>query len=86
MQKVEIEELKSRLSEYVGRAAGGEHILVTNRGESVAELVPLTPTRRKLLRFAEEGELSWNGGKPKGARGIVVRGEPVADTVIRERR
>lgn len=86
MQKVGIKELKSRLSEYVGRAAGGEHILVTDGGEPVAEPVPLTPTRPKLLRLAEDGKLSWNGGKPKGARGIVVRGEPVADTVIRDRR
>ena len=86
MNKVGIKELKSRLSEYVGRAAGGEHILVTDRGEPVAELVPLSPTRRKLLRLAEEGELSWNGGKPKGARGIVARGEPVSETVIQDRR
>lgn len=86
MNKVGIKELKSRLSEYVGRAAGGERILVTDRGEPVAELVPLTPTRRKLLRMAQEGELSWNGGRPKGARGIVVRGEPVSETVIRDRR
>jgi len=85
MQKVGIKELRSRLSEYVGRATGGEHILVTDRGVPVAELVPLTPIRRKLLRLADEGELSWNGGKPTGARGIVVRGESVSDTVIRDR-
>ncbi|HEX7180553.1 MAG TPA: type II toxin-antitoxin system prevent-host-death family antitoxin [Thermoanaerobaculia bacterium] len=86
MAKVGIKELKAKLSEYVERARGGETVVVTDRGEPVAELVPLSPTRRKLLQLAEEGELSWNGGKPKGLRGIVVRGEPVSETVIRARR
>ncbi len=39
--EVGIRELKSRLSEYVGRAAKGERIVVTDRGREVAELVPL---------------------------------------------
>lgn len=37
---VGIRELKSRLSEYVARAAGGEVIVVTDRGRPVAELTP----------------------------------------------
>ena len=35
---VGIRELKAHLSEYVRRAAGGEHILVTHRGKPVASL------------------------------------------------
>jgi prevent-host-death family protein len=84
--KVGIEELKSRLSEYVERASSGEPILVTDGSEPVVEMVPISPTRRKLLQLTEAGELSWNGGKPKGLRGIVVRGEPISDTVVRNRR
>lgn len=86
MAKVGIEELKARLDEYVERARGGETVIVTEQGEAVAELSPLSETRRKLLELDSEGELSWNGGKPKGLRGIVVRGEPISDTVIRSRR
>lgn len=86
MAKVEIEELKARLGEYVGRARGGETMIVMDRGEPVAELIPLSPTRRKLLELAEKGEVSWDGGKPKRLQGVVVRGEPVSDTVIRSRR
>lgn len=86
MAKVSIEELKARLNEYVERASTGEPVLVTNRGEPIAELIPISPTRRKLLELAEAGEVSWNGGKPKGLRGIVVRGEPISETVIRNRR
>lgn len=35
---VGIRELKARLSEYVRKAAGGEQILVTDRGKPVARL------------------------------------------------
>ncbi len=38
MRVVGIRDLKARLSEYVKRARAGEEILVTDRGEVVAEL------------------------------------------------
>ena len=37
---VGIRDLKSKLSEYVARAAGGEEIVVTDRNRPVARLVP----------------------------------------------
>jgi prevent-host-death family protein len=86
MRAVGIKDLKAKLSEYVGEARRGERILVTERGEPVAELVPLSPERIALLRGAAHGDVGWSGAKPKGLRGVVVRGEPVADTVIRDRR
>lgn len=85
MTKVGIKELKAKLSEYVERARDGEMVVVTDRGEPVAELVPLSPMKRRLLQMVDAGELSWGGGKPKGLRGIVVRGEPMSDTVIKAR-
>lgn len=39
--RVGIQELEARLSEYVKRAARGEHFLVTDRGKPVARLVSL---------------------------------------------
>lgn len=86
MAKVGIEELKARLDEYVERARGGETVIVTDQGEPVAELSPLSETRRKLLELAVEGAVSWDGGKPARHKGIVIRGEPISDTVIRSRR
>jgi prevent-host-death family protein len=83
---VGIKELKTRLSEYVDRTREGERFLVTDRGEPVAELVPLSPERMALSKLAEEGAVEWGGGKPKGLRGIVIRGEPVSETIIRDRR
>lgn len=40
MKAVGIRELKSRLSEYIRLARRGESVLVTDRGEVVAELRP----------------------------------------------
>ena len=40
MRKVGVRELKNRLSEYLRHARAGETVLVTDRGEVVAELVP----------------------------------------------
>lgn len=40
MEEVGIKALKNHLSRYVRAAAGGRTVLVTDRGEVVAELVP----------------------------------------------
>ena len=49
-----IRELKAHLSEYVGRAAAGERIIVTDRGKPVAQLSALDD-RSALERGIEEG-------------------------------
>ena len=40
MKTVGVRELKDRLSEYLRRVGSGERVLVTDRGEVVAELAP----------------------------------------------
>jgi prevent-host-death family protein len=40
MKTVGVRELKNRLSEYIRRAKSGEGVLVTDRGQVVAELTP----------------------------------------------
>lgn len=45
MKAVGLKVLKNRLSEYVRLASKGEIILVTDRDQVVAELVPPSPTR-----------------------------------------
>jgi antitoxin (DNA-binding transcriptional repressor) of toxin-antitoxin stability system len=40
MKTVGVRELKNRLSEYIRRARAGEAVLVTDRGQIVAELGP----------------------------------------------
>ncbi|MBP2669895.1 MAG: antitoxin, Phd family [Deltaproteobacteria bacterium] len=86
MISVGVRELKARLSRYVGIARGGEEVVVTARGREVAILVPVTKGRMALLRLSEDGEARMPRGKPKGARGVKVKGKPVANTVLEGRR
>lgn len=52
MRSVGLKLLKNRLAEYVRLAASGETILVTDRDQVVAELVPPRPSRSPLLSDA----------------------------------
>lgn len=64
MKTVGLRELKNRLSEYVREVRSGEGVLVTDRGEVVAELVPpnhLTEGRgvpSGLVALAKTGRLT----------------------------
>ncbi len=86
MEAVGLEQLKSHLSEYVARARDGEPIIITDRGREVAVLESLSPSRRAMLALRSAGKVSWNGGKPSGLRGYAIRGEPLAQTVLEQRR
>jgi prevent-host-death family protein len=61
MKTMGIRELKKRLSEAVRAMQAGEHVLVTDRGTVVAELVPAGPWQTDpkgpagLARLAERG-------------------------------
>lgn len=64
MKRVGLRELKNRLSEYVRAVRSGEWVLVTDRGEIVAELIPprQEPEHRdlssSLLALAKKGQLT----------------------------
>ncbi|MEO6487692.1 MAG: type II toxin-antitoxin system prevent-host-death family antitoxin [Thermoanaerobaculia bacterium] len=64
MKTVGLRELKNRLSEYVREVRSGEGVLVTDRGEVVAELIPpgqVTDWRRVpsgLVALAKSGRLT----------------------------
>jgi prevent-host-death family protein len=86
MEAVGIKTLKAQLSKYVAKARSGERIIITDRGEEVAELGPLSPTRQAVQALAHRGQLQWNGTKPTGLKGVRVGGDTVAETVIEDRR
>jgi prevent-host-death family protein len=54
MRTVGLKVLKNKLSEYVRAAASGETVLVTDRGQIVAEIVP-HKTETGLTPFQERG-------------------------------
>ncbi len=86
MQTIGLRELKTHLSEYVGRSRDGERIVITDRGREIAELTPLSATRKAMTALRESGRVTWSGSKPKGLRGLLARGQSIAKTVIEDRR
>jgi prevent-host-death family protein len=88
--KVSARALENRLDEYLVRVRTGERMVVTVRGELVAEMTPIGGSRRwseqALARMVERGELTRPRGK--GLEDIEpahARGRPVSDTVLEER-
>lgn len=89
MTTVGIKMLKERLSEYVAMARAGERIVITDRGEAVAEMGPLSPERRALKRALAAGTLRWSGRKPRiepAPAGPSAPGETVAQALLEDRR
>jgi antitoxin (DNA-binding transcriptional repressor) of toxin-antitoxin stability system len=79
MRAVGLKVLKNKLSEYVRLAAAGETILVTDRDEVVAELVPPRGGRSALLADALLGEAVRKGWMTPPA--IAATGPPPRDPV-----
>jgi prevent-host-death family protein len=86
MTTVGIKELKAKLSAYINEVRAGKSVLVTDHGEEVALLTPLSDEYR-LIRFLEtSGKVHWSKGKPSGLENrIVVKGEPLSVTILEER-
>jgi prevent-host-death family protein len=86
---VGVRELKARLSYYLRRVKSGDCLGVTERGETVALLLPSgpDPDMEHLSALIREGAARWSGGKPAGSdRPIKTKGRAVSDLVIEDRR
>lgn len=94
MQLVGIKELKNRLTYYLGLIKEGDNIIVTDRGVPVAILHDLNTieekagveerlaslAKRKLLRLpVRKKELN-------AIERLKVKGKPVSETIIEDRR
>jgi len=55
MRTVGLKTLKNKLSEYIRLAAAGETVVVTDRGRTVAEIVPPPRQDSNLSPFEEQG-------------------------------
>lgn len=89
MKRARIAELKNNLSRYLEHVRGGGSVLVLDRDEPVARIVPLPdaargvePTRQRLLRLERRGLIRrgtgglprWLGKRrPPRLRGSVLR-------------
>ena len=82
MKSVGVRDLKNRLSEYLRRVRLGESVLVTDRGEVVAELLPpgqgqtdpsvpaglLALAKRGLVSLGMPGKLDMYPSLPRARR------------------
>ncbi len=91
MEKVGVREIKNSLSRYLRRVKKGESIIITQRGNAIARLVPVE--QENLPQGADEllksSEATWRGGKP-GLNPLIVPakvgGITVGDMVAEDRR
>ena len=87
--RVSISELRKNFGRYLRDAMHGRTIVVTLRGQSVAILIAAAshPDVQVANELCRKGIGSWKGGKPKGAsRPVVIKGKPLSQIVIEERR
>jgi len=66
MKTASVVQLKSQLSSYLKQVKAGKSVLVTERGQPVAKLVPLQSTERlegRRRRLAQAGLLEPGSGK-----------------------
>ncbi len=72
MDTVGLRELKNRLSEYVSRVKAGASLMVTDRGQPVAELRPVSREDRRRMRRVSLEDLVRAGlltpGKPNNPK------------------
>jgi prevent-host-death family protein len=85
---VGVRELKAHLSEYLARARAGEIIIVTDRGEKVAQLTAPAPSDEDTVwAMVRAGEAEWSGKRLTHRTPVakVRAGTSVSDLIIQER-
>ena len=85
---VGIRELKARLSSYVRQAKSGTSVVITDRGEPVARLVPMGRSLEdRMDDLVEAGLVSWSGKKLSRIAPVVsMHGQQtIADLLLEDR-
>ncbi len=96
MKKAGVRELRLHFSQYLQEVKQGEPLLITERGEGVAQILPLLPNESKqgrkiqaaLRQLAQKGLIHLPprqkfAGPPKR---IKIPGKPFSEAVIEDRR
>jgi len=83
--EVGIRELRADLSRYVKKVRAGEEIVVTDRGEAVARLVPMNG-ERPFDRLVREGVIIPAPDRGRRLRPKPIEGAgPLSDLVVEDR-
>lgn len=88
-ERVGIRDLKARLSRHLRRVQEGARIVVTDRGRSIATIVPIEPAPDLAWtqQLVAEGRARWDGGKPAGcSRPVAVAPDRTVSTAVLEDR
>jgi prevent-host-death family protein len=92
MEVVGIKELKNNLSRYLREVKAGEELLVSERGRVVARIIPAGKGKssevEELYDLARRGlvRLPEVPLEPVPPDMVEIRGKPLSETVIEERR
>jgi prevent-host-death family protein len=87
-RKIGIRELKSTLSECVREVKAGKTIVVTERGEPVARIIPEAMSlRERVEALRRAGTIAWSGRRLRPAKPVgKVRGtRTISDLVVENR-
>ena len=89
-ERVGIRDLKTHLSRHLKHVQAGARIVVTDRGRSIATIVPIAPAPdiAWTRQIVAEGRARWDGGKPTGcSRSVEVASDrTVSAAVLEDRR
>lgn len=89
MERIGIRELKENMSRYLKKVRTGERIIVTDRKNDIAIIMPIGKKtgEEKLYQIIQSGMASWSGCMPEGMPSrIVSRGKSLSSAVIEDRR
>jgi prevent-host-death family protein len=87
-KRIGIRELKSTLSECVREVRAGRTIVVTDRGQPVARLIPETLSlHERVEALRKAGAIAWSGRRLRPAKpaGKVRGTKTVADLIAEDR-
>ena len=87
MEQVGIRKLRDGLSAYLDRVKQGEMIEVTDRGETIARLIP-AGIPADVAELIAQGKMTWSGRRPTLPRKPVRLGPgaPLSDYISEDRR
>ncbi len=92
MKTVGSRELKNRLGRYLGLVRKGETVIVTDRGKTVAHIIPPTSTQGDansldefLKQLESEGHLRLGTRPFKRVRPRQLKGKPASQIIMEER-
>jgi len=89
--QVSVRDLKTHLSEWLGRVQAGEEVEVTSHRKPIARITAVKPAdsgiSSPMQKAIDAGVISWNGQKPNLPPPVKLRGQGklLSDIVIEDR-